>query len=77
MAKFEKLADVSTRDSDARGAPEAEPPQEDGRLPIIHEESEADLEAHAMDGWCTELQEQKGAAGGNSNRTTSTLHPRR
>eukprot|EP00959_Pyramimonas_sp_CCMP1952_P185398 3876702-Pyramimonas_sp.AAC.1 len=49
VTKFEELADAPTQDNDAREAPEAEPPQEDGRLPIIEEESEADFEAHIMD----------------------------
>eukprot|EP00959_Pyramimonas_sp_CCMP1952_P405921 8507244-Pyramimonas_sp.AAC.1 len=54
MAKFKEVANSPTQDNDAREAPEAEPPHEDGRLLIIPEESEADLEAHIMDVWCTE-----------------------
>eukprot|EP00959_Pyramimonas_sp_CCMP1952_P199782 4178740-Pyramimonas_sp.AAC.1 len=49
MTKFEELADMPAQGSDAREAPEAEPPQEDSRPPTIHEESEADLEAHIME----------------------------
>eukprot|EP00959_Pyramimonas_sp_CCMP1952_P365523 7655392-Pyramimonas_sp.AAC.1 len=49
MTQFEELADILTPDGTAREAPEATPPQEDGRLPTIHEESEAGLEAHIMD----------------------------
>eukprot|EP00959_Pyramimonas_sp_CCMP1952_P093945 1965272-Pyramimonas_sp.AAC.1 len=40
MTKFEELADMPTQDENAREAPEAEPPQEDGRLPAIYEESD-------------------------------------
>eukprot|EP00959_Pyramimonas_sp_CCMP1952_P083189 1738526-Pyramimonas_sp.AAC.1 len=58
IGKFEELADVPTQDNNAREAPEAEPPQEDGRLSTIVEESEADFEAHIMEVWYTELQEE-------------------
>eukprot|EP00959_Pyramimonas_sp_CCMP1952_P183692 3841044-Pyramimonas_sp.AAC.1 len=51
LTKLEGLADALAQDNDAREAPEAEPPQERGRLPIIYEEPEADLEAHTMDVW--------------------------
>eukprot|EP00959_Pyramimonas_sp_CCMP1952_P155085 3244835-Pyramimonas_sp.AAC.1 len=51
----EELADAPTPDGTARGAPEAEPAQEDGRFPTIYEESEADLGAHIVEVWCTEL----------------------
>eukprot|EP00959_Pyramimonas_sp_CCMP1952_P079526 1662529-Pyramimonas_sp.AAC.1 len=54
VTKLEELADAPAQDNDAREAPEAEPPQEDGRLPI-----EADLEAHIMDGWHAELREER------------------
>eukprot|EP00959_Pyramimonas_sp_CCMP1952_P469306 9494723-Pyramimonas_sp.AAC.1 len=46
MTKFEEVADAPTPDGTAREVPEAEPPQEDGRLPAVYEESEADVEAH-------------------------------
>eukprot|EP00959_Pyramimonas_sp_CCMP1952_P256171 5350643-Pyramimonas_sp.AAC.1 len=58
MTKFEELADIPTQDEDAREAPEAEPPQGDGWPPTIYEESEADLEAHIMEAWCTKLHEE-------------------
>eukprot|EP00959_Pyramimonas_sp_CCMP1952_P279130 5835646-Pyramimonas_sp.AAC.1 len=35
MAKFEEVADAPTQDKGAGEDPEAEPPQEDGRLLII------------------------------------------
>eukprot|EP00959_Pyramimonas_sp_CCMP1952_P192397 4023086-Pyramimonas_sp.AAC.1 len=59
MSKFEELAGMPTQDNNARGAPEAEPPQEDGQLSTIYEESEADLEAHIMEVWYTELHEER------------------
>eukprot|EP00959_Pyramimonas_sp_CCMP1952_P366402 7673980-Pyramimonas_sp.AAC.1 len=59
MAKFEELADMPTQDDNARETPEAEPPQEGGRLPTIYEEPEADLEAHVMEVLCTELREER------------------
>eukprot|EP00959_Pyramimonas_sp_CCMP1952_P429983 9005725-Pyramimonas_sp.AAC.1 len=59
MTKLEELADIPTQDDNAREAPEAEPPQEDGRLPTIYEESEADLEAHMTEVRCTELREER------------------
>eukprot|EP00959_Pyramimonas_sp_CCMP1952_P320657 6710166-Pyramimonas_sp.AAC.1 len=59
MTKFEELADIPVQDENAREAPEAAPPQEVGRLPTIYEESEANLEAHIMEVWCTELHEEK------------------
>eukprot|EP00959_Pyramimonas_sp_CCMP1952_P068652 1432931-Pyramimonas_sp.AAC.1 len=59
MTKFEELADAPTPDGTARDASEAEPPQEDGRLPTMQEEAEADLESHAMDAWQAELQDEK------------------
>eukprot|EP00959_Pyramimonas_sp_CCMP1952_P081197 1696164-Pyramimonas_sp.AAC.1 len=37
MTKFEGLAGTPTQDDNAREAPEAEPPQEDGRLTTIYE----------------------------------------
>eukprot|EP00959_Pyramimonas_sp_CCMP1952_P131609 2751864-Pyramimonas_sp.AAC.1 len=49
MMKFEELADIPTQDDNAREAPEAEPPQEDGRFSTVYEELEADLEAHIME----------------------------
>eukprot|EP00959_Pyramimonas_sp_CCMP1952_P268638 5616912-Pyramimonas_sp.AAC.1 len=51
MTKAEELADIPTRTT--REVSEAEPPQEDGRPPTTYEESEADLEAHTMEAWCT------------------------
>eukprot|EP00959_Pyramimonas_sp_CCMP1952_P018180 384986-Pyramimonas_sp.AAC.1 len=56
MTIFEELADAPTPDGTAREASEAEPPHEDGRLPMIFEESEADLESHVMEVWHAELQ---------------------
>eukprot|EP00959_Pyramimonas_sp_CCMP1952_P041153 860764-Pyramimonas_sp.AAC.1 len=50
---------MPARGNDVREAPEVEPPQEDGRLPTIYEESEADLEAHIMEVWCAELQDER------------------
>eukprot|EP00959_Pyramimonas_sp_CCMP1952_P438122 9171927-Pyramimonas_sp.AAC.1 len=58
MAKFEELADAPTLDGTA-GEASAEPPQEEGRLPTIYEESEADLESHVMEVWHAELQDEK------------------
>eukprot|EP00959_Pyramimonas_sp_CCMP1952_P368079 7710492-Pyramimonas_sp.AAC.1 len=68
MAKFEELADAPTQDDNAREAPEAEPPQPDGRLPTMYEGSEADLEAHLLDVKCTELQGEQRIVGGSSIR---------
>eukprot|EP00959_Pyramimonas_sp_CCMP1952_P092354 1933171-Pyramimonas_sp.AAC.1 len=59
MTKFEGLADVPTQGKGTREALEIEPPQEDGRLPTIYEESEADLEAHIMEVWHAELQDER------------------
>eukprot|EP00959_Pyramimonas_sp_CCMP1952_P373361 7819065-Pyramimonas_sp.AAC.1 len=59
MTKFEELADAPTQDNNATEAPEAEPPQEDGRLSKINEESEAGLEAHIMEAWYTELHDKR------------------
>eukprot|EP00959_Pyramimonas_sp_CCMP1952_P272347 5693959-Pyramimonas_sp.AAC.1 len=56
MTKFEEFADAPTPDGTAREAPEAEPPQEEGRPPTIHEASEAGLEARVMEVRYTELQ---------------------
>eukprot|EP00959_Pyramimonas_sp_CCMP1952_P294957 6169285-Pyramimonas_sp.AAC.1 len=39
MTTFEELADMPAQDEDAREAPEAGTPQEDGRLPTVYEES--------------------------------------
>eukprot|EP00959_Pyramimonas_sp_CCMP1952_P131546 2750782-Pyramimonas_sp.AAC.1 len=58
MTKFEELADMPTQDENAREAPEAEP-QEDGRLPAIYEDTEAELEAHIMEVWRAELQKEE------------------
>eukprot|EP00959_Pyramimonas_sp_CCMP1952_P249496 5215561-Pyramimonas_sp.AAC.1 len=49
MTRFEELADAPTPDGTAREASEAEPPHDDGRLSMIYEESEADLESHVME----------------------------
>eukprot|EP00959_Pyramimonas_sp_CCMP1952_P299265 6259565-Pyramimonas_sp.AAC.1 len=59
MTRFEGLADAPTPNGTAKEASEAEPPLEDGRLPAIHEESEADLEPHVMEVWYAELQDEK------------------
>eukprot|EP00959_Pyramimonas_sp_CCMP1952_P008924 186482-Pyramimonas_sp.AAC.2 len=59
MTKFDELVLMPTQGSDARGAPEDEPLQEDGRLPTIYEESEVDLDAHIMEAWYTELQGER------------------
>eukprot|EP00959_Pyramimonas_sp_CCMP1952_P382178 8008115-Pyramimonas_sp.AAC.1 len=59
MTKFEELAGTPAQNENAREAPEAEPPQEDGRLPTINEESEAGLEAHIMEMRRTELHEER------------------
>eukprot|EP00959_Pyramimonas_sp_CCMP1952_P247420 5172164-Pyramimonas_sp.AAC.1 len=60
MTKLKELADAPTQDNDAREAPEAEPPPEDGRLPTMDEESEAELEAHIVEVWYTDLQDERG-----------------
>eukprot|EP00959_Pyramimonas_sp_CCMP1952_P352801 7391700-Pyramimonas_sp.AAC.1 len=36
VTKFEERADAPTQDNNAREAPEAEPPQEDGWLPTVY-----------------------------------------
>eukprot|EP00959_Pyramimonas_sp_CCMP1952_P345826 7242727-Pyramimonas_sp.AAC.1 len=59
MAKSDELADMPTQGSNARGGPEAEPPQEDGRPPTIHEEPEADIEAHIMEVRYTEFKDER------------------
>eukprot|EP00959_Pyramimonas_sp_CCMP1952_P403131 8446450-Pyramimonas_sp.AAC.1 len=59
MTKFEGLADMPAQGSDARGGPEAEPPQEDGWPSTVCAESEADFEAHIMEVWYTELQDER------------------
>eukprot|EP00959_Pyramimonas_sp_CCMP1952_P390368 8180050-Pyramimonas_sp.AAC.1 len=56
------MAAAPTLDNDAREAPEAEPPQEDGRLPTAEE-----VEVQIMDAWNIELH-GKGTTGGNSTR---------
>eukprot|EP00959_Pyramimonas_sp_CCMP1952_P457603 9475218-Pyramimonas_sp.AAC.1 len=68
MAKFEELADEPAPDRTAREAPEAEPPQEDGRLPTMYEESEADLEAAHYGSVVCRTTRSKGTAEGNSIR---------
>eukprot|EP00959_Pyramimonas_sp_CCMP1952_P382863 8022417-Pyramimonas_sp.AAC.1 len=67
MSKFEDLVDAPTPEGAAREASEAEPEHDDGRLSTIYEESEADLESHAMEVWHAELR-GKGVVGGNSTR---------
>eukprot|EP00959_Pyramimonas_sp_CCMP1952_P066697 1392471-Pyramimonas_sp.AAC.1 len=52
MAKFEELADMPTQGSDAREAPEAEPPQENDWLPTIYGEARADFGAHIREAVC-------------------------
>eukprot|EP00959_Pyramimonas_sp_CCMP1952_P376789 7891799-Pyramimonas_sp.AAC.1 len=59
MTKFEELSGAPTPDGTAREVSEAEPPQEDGRVPTSYEEAEADLEAHVMDVWYTDLHDEK------------------
>eukprot|EP00959_Pyramimonas_sp_CCMP1952_P274906 5746836-Pyramimonas_sp.AAC.1 len=59
MPKFEETADMPAQGIDAGEAPDVEPPQEDGQLPTVYEESEADLEAHIMALWCAELQDER------------------
>eukprot|EP00959_Pyramimonas_sp_CCMP1952_P357227 7480006-Pyramimonas_sp.AAC.1 len=59
MTKFEEWADAPAPDGTAGGASETKPPQEDGRLSTIHEDAEADLEAHVMEVWCADLQDDK------------------
>eukprot|EP00959_Pyramimonas_sp_CCMP1952_P161325 3373609-Pyramimonas_sp.AAC.1 len=53
------MAGALTQDENAREVPEAEAPQEDERLPTLCEESEADLEAHIMEVWHTELHDER------------------
>eukprot|EP00959_Pyramimonas_sp_CCMP1952_P323819 6777148-Pyramimonas_sp.AAC.1 len=59
MTKFQELVDMSTQGSNARAAPEAEQLHDNGLLPTIHGESEADLEAHIIEVWHTELQDER------------------
>eukprot|EP00959_Pyramimonas_sp_CCMP1952_P403758 8460775-Pyramimonas_sp.AAC.1 len=73
MTKFKTLADTPTQGSYA--TQEAEPPQEDVWLPTIHEEAEADLEAHIMEVRHTEL--QKGNCWKQPQQKNSILHPHR
>jgi len=58
MTKFEELTDTPTQGNNATSLPEADQ-ADDGRLSTIYEESEADLEAHILETWYTELLEEK------------------
>ena len=58
MTKFEELADTPNQGNNATSSPEADQ-ADDGRLSTIYEESEADLEAHILETWYTELLEEK------------------
>eukprot|EP00959_Pyramimonas_sp_CCMP1952_P287331 6009175-Pyramimonas_sp.AAC.1 len=59
MTTLEAPADMSTQGSNAREAPLGEQPQDDGLLPTLYEESEADREAHITEVWCVKLQDER------------------